>query len=202
MRLYTISGIDGSGKTTQMEMLQKHLQENGYDVTVFHATSFSIATKIRNFFENSKNNDVPRKAKTSAGFLSILLRKIFLVIDILRFNSYVKKMPPGEEHIVLTDRYFFDQIVNIFYLENKLDVSYIPVWLQLAEMFIATPQKSFYIRTKPSIAMNRERDIEQGSSYLTKKSLLYDLLSDRFKYIRIDGNLEKEKVFEELLNLI
>lgn len=202
MRLYTVSGIDGSGKTTQMEMLGKHLQENGYDVTVFHATSFSIATKIRDFFERGKNKDLPRKAKTSAGFFSILLRKIFLVIDILRFKSYIKKMPPGEDHLLLTDRYFFDQIVNIFYLENKLDVSYIPVWLQLAEMFIVTPQKSFYIRTKPSVAMSRERNIEQGSDYLTKKSLLYDLFSDRFKYITVDGNLDKEIVFEKILNVI
>ena len=178
------------------------LESKGIEVDVFHAISFSVATKIRDFFSGPKEKNKPRKARTSASVFSIFLRKIFILIDIIRFNLYAKRIAQKQNRAIITDRYFFDQIVNIFYLENKSDISYVPAWLQIAEMMIRRPERAFYIKTSPHIAIEREREIEQGVEYLERKSLLYDLFSDRFHYTVIDGDLQKEEVAQEILNLI
>ncbi|MFZ5981968.1 MAG: hypothetical protein ACOYS2_00100 [Patescibacteria group bacterium] len=48
MKIITISGVDGSGKSTQIKMLTEHLRGQGLKVFYFHAVEFSLARKIAN----------------------------------------------------------------------------------------------------------------------------------------------------------
>ena len=93
MKLITLSGLDGSGKSTQLELLKTRLGREGGKIAVFHAIEFSLANRMLRFFRGEKNF-VPGKerAVASASSISLFLRTVFLAIDILRFRSFTKKL--------------------------------------------------------------------------------------------------------------
>lgn len=141
IKIISISGLDGSGKTTQVQMLKNYLEEKGEKVFYFHAIQFSIANKFNDFLkkirsilnlskkkklvknnENLKNfskNDTGDSVTKSNWFL-IQLRKVFLLIDIFRFKKMLKKLKKQNFDYLVTDRYFYDSIVNIEFLNFKL----------------------------------------------------------------------------------
>ena len=46
LKLITISGLDGSGKSTQIEFLKDYLKSQDKTFFYFHAVDFSIGNKI------------------------------------------------------------------------------------------------------------------------------------------------------------
>ncbi len=56
----TFEGIDGSGKTTQLQMLSEYLKEKGYDVMVLREPGgITLSENIREMLLNSKENIHP-----------------------------------------------------------------------------------------------------------------------------------------------
>lgn len=65
MKLITISGLDGSGKTTQLDLLEKDLKKE-FRVERIHMINFSIANRL---LSNKKTNQ-PKKLKPKLKLVS------------------------------------------------------------------------------------------------------------------------------------
>lgn len=200
MKIITISGIDGSGKSTQVKMLKDHLESQGKRVFYFHAIEFGMARKIVEFRNNyclicrltsQCKVAYQEKSVTKASCLAIQLRKLFLKIDVCRFRKFIPKLEKNYDYL-LTDRYFYDSVINIEYLsKNNYNIDFIP-----------KPDLAFFLKADPGIIMERERKPDQGLEYLKDKSKLFEDKISSWNLKVIDANSEKDKISEEIKNYV
>src|SRR4030066_1189821 len=118
MKIITISGLDGSGKSTQINLLEDRLTAEGKRVFYFHVVEFGIANKIARL-KSGADKDATKKSVIKANLFTVLLRRFFMWIDLFRFNNLVKKLRAAGYDYILSDRYFYDSILNVNYLYSK-----------------------------------------------------------------------------------
>jgi thymidylate kinase len=109
---------------------------------------------------------------------------------------------------IASDRYFYDSVVNIQYLSLSCHPEFISgsdfkpqemlKQVQHDNYNIVKSDIAIYLQTDPDIIMQRERKPDQGIEYLQNKKELYDKAASTWNLKIINGNRNKEEIFEEI----
>ena len=201
MRIISISGLDGSGKSTQIKLLQQHLEAQGGKVFYFHAGQFSISKTYNILRPHKVITKTHKESVTKASWLQIQLRKVALFIDLVRFKKLLRKLKKAGYDYLLSDRYFYDSLINIAYLESKQS----PKSYQLKAKSctnILSPDFAFFLNADPAKIMQRPRPADQGLDYLIAKQKILTQFAKENNLIEIDGNKTEQEVFGEILKVI
>lgn len=135
-KLIVVEGIDGSGKSTQIRLLEKWLKYNGHHVFLTEWNSSEIVKEI-----TSKGK---KKAKLTPTTFSLLHATDFA-------DRYERNIFPllRAGYFVLADRYIYTAYAR----DGTRGCS--PDWVRKVYNFAIKPDITFYFRTPIDIAINR-----------------------------------------------
>jgi thymidylate kinase len=198
-----LTGVDGSGKSTQLEPLMTHYLDLGHKVAYFHAVEFSLANRISRFFKKEKAF-VPGKEKAviEASFFTLILREKFLFFDMMRFQFWKRRMRLDGYDMILSDRSFYDSLINIKYLNQGRQSKLVEFGFNFLIPLVPKADSVIFFDLKAEDIMSRSRVPEQGREYLEQKLALYQDYSKKFKSIHIDAIQSEKVIFENILENI
>jgi len=202
-RLIAFSGVDGSGKSTQVKLLQE---------------------RFRGLHKNTKRVWCRWRPITSLPLLTILLRLgyaevhptssigfvetriprngglAFLWSTLTQIDNFVKTgtmvlIPLMLGRTVICDRYVLDLMV-----EGMADLKDQPGRTRLGYKllrFLPRPQQAFLVRVDPHVAFERKPDMPTLSHFRARAEL-YNELADDLGVVVLDGSLSPEVIHDEI----
>jgi dTMP kinase len=192
----TFEGLDGSGKTTQIELLDSYLKGEGFDVVITcEPGGTEIGRKIRKILLNKENQNISHKTET---FLFLASRA--------ELTSKVIKPALKEGKIVICDRFFdstlvYQGIARGLGVKEILDMS---LWATDG----LVPDITFLLSMKASTCnkrikeANRKKDRIEMEEDNFKEKIYRGYLDiagkNKERFVVIDAEKDIESIFEEI----
>ena len=135
-KLIVVEGIDGSGKSTQLHLLDKWLRSLGLNV----------------FFTEWNSSDVVKEITSKGKKKALLTPTTFSLLHATDFaDRYERNISPLLEagYFVLADRYIYTA------LARDVVRGCTPAWVRKVYSFAEIPDVTFYFSVPPDIAMDR-----------------------------------------------
>jgi dTMP kinase len=135
-RLITVEGIDGSGKSTQLQLLHSWLTAQGYRV---HFTEWNSSRLVRRVVKRGKKKDL----------LTPTTFSLLHAVDFADRLTYQILPPLKAGMIVLADRYAY----TAFARDVARGVH--PRWVRAVYSFALRPDLAIYFRVPIDVALDR-----------------------------------------------
>lgn len=186
-KLIVAEGLDGSGKTTQLELTRNWLEIEGYGVTVLkRKNSPLVSTNIRTAKEEKTLIPITYSLIHAADFSDLTYRQV------------IPALKAG--YMVLFNKYVYTSIAKDYLREQNKE------WVQKIYEFAIEPDLTFYFNIDPEEALRR-MTIEQKENdyydsgmdiglspnhnisikkYQTQLSEQYELMAKTYKFITVD----------------
>lgn len=162
VRTVSFSGVDGAGKTTQIDNLCAFLTENGVRYRVFRFwDDIARLTNVREgtghrVFKGEKGIGSPerpinRRDKNVRGFPMTCIRMFLYFVDALSTRKVFNRAMQGDVEFVIFDRYTYDELANMN-LQNPVVRAYVRFIMAL----VPRPDISFLLDADPEAARARK----------------------------------------------
>jgi dTMP kinase len=193
-RLIVVEGIDGSGKSTQLHLLDKWLRSLGLNV----------------FFTEWNSSEVVKEITSKGKKKALLTPTTFSLLHATDFaDRYERNISPLLEagYFVLADRYIYTA------LARDVVRGCTSSWVRKVYSFAAAPDIAFYFQVPPDIAMDRilegrpklkyyeagmdlnlsNDEYESYRIFQTRIVEQYESMIHRDRFAVIDGTLDIEE---------
>lgn len=204
--LVALSGIDGSGKSTQAEALDEALTISDATHKIvwsrpgcsrFYRRLTGLARRER----KAAAGELPAEARLApGGKLGRIAWTALNVLDLALVYNWEVRRRTLVGNIVVCDRYVADAEVEI---QSRLrDDDRLARWLTgLLSMLSPKPDAGFLLDAPPDAAADRSADRESADA-LAKQRELYRSLAERRGLRVLDGDPDAEKTAETIVNTV
>jgi thymidylate kinase len=209
----TFSGIDASGKSTQLQRLHDHLRAEGHDVLfvwsrVGYTGGFealkSVARRLLGRRMPPPGESDGRQRAMSRGWLRRLWLAVAL-LDLARLYVVRVRLARRRGQVVLCDRYLWDSLIDLRlnFPVDRVEAS--PLWRFLVRL---APAPDLPLRfTVPVDESVRRSDAKgepfrDGPDVLAERARQYDELQARAGWRLLDGTQTADTLSREVLSLL
>ncbi len=169
-----LEGIDGAGKSTQVKLLEKWLEENGYDVEmIVEPSSSPVGVLIRKMLQDPRATE-PEFQK----MLGLLFAADRLA---LKDKLLENEENPENDKIMLSDRCFYSSLAYQSPFE----------WISAINKYAKRPDLVIFLDIDVKTAVSRCQGIDkfENESFLNK-------VSDNYRKIGISGKIGENSLKE------
>ncbi len=180
--LVSFSGIDGAGKSTQIENLHSHLSAAGFQVwRLAFWDDVAVLRRFREFSRSallkgdagvgSPDQPVNRRDKNVQTWYMNAFRFFLYSLDAIWLNVVVRKALRPQTGVVIFDRYLHDELANLP-LRSRFTRSYVRLMLKCAPQ----PDVAYLLDADPVQA--RERKPEYPLDFVQSNRAAYLALNE------------------------
>lgn len=174
----SFSGIDGAGKSTQIEALSVQLRKSGKQVRLIRFwDDIARFTRIReatghSVFKGDKGVGTPsapinRRDKNVTSWFMTGVRLFLYFADAISLRIAVEKALRSEADLVIFDRYIYDELANLNLLSWAMRA-----YVRMIMKFVPRPNISYLLDADPVKARARKPEYPLEFLYTNRQSYL------------------------------
>lgn len=162
IRVISFSGIDGAGKSTQIDALQAHLRELGFrsalytfwdDIVVFPNLRERISSKAFKGDQGIGSPDKPihRRDKNVTSWYVTALRLLLYLLDAYSLRVAISGSVAAGVDFLIFDRYIYDELANL-----PLHRQPVRFYISLILALVPKPDFAYVVDADPEAAHIRK----------------------------------------------
>ncbi len=180
--LISFSGLDGSGKSTQIDNLRQVLRDRGLTTTLLAFWDDVVVLSryregfVHRVYGSEKGIGAPdrpvnrRDKNVRKWYLSVIRHGLYL-LDAIHLTIVVRRARAGEADVVILDRYIYDELANLP-LANFVSQTFV----RFVAAFVPRPDVAYLLDADPQLA--RARKPEYPIDFLHECRRAYFRLAD------------------------
>jgi thymidylate kinase len=201
--LITFSGLDGSGKSTQIENVRQYLA--AAKLRVVRLAFWDDAVVGKRYRENfvhkvfgsekgigSPESPVRRRDKNMRAWYLSLLRHGLYLLDAIHVCEVIARARRGSPDVIIMDRYIYDELVNL-----PLRNPFSRVYVRAISAFVPKPELALLLDADPVAA--RARKPEYPLEFLKEARQAYFCVASFVGRITVIPPVSLEDAKQEVL---